>query len=161
MMVHFKLALPAAISGSLLFIVGCSDPSMQQEMEQAAPGSQAGGDSALEQEIAAGSSQAAGPYDLDKGFLAHNQARSYIVGGCWFTVQHGNYLGAAYAKIMSHTAGCSVKPKVTAIANGQWASDYGPYARQPGIWTQAQVTYANIVGSEFIVNQWTVRFSGI
>jgi hypothetical protein len=160
MMVHFKLALPAAISGSLLFIVGCSDPSMQQEMEQAAPGSQAGGQSDQEQEIAAGSSQAAGPY-IDKGFLAHNQARSYIVGGCWFTVQHGNYLGAAYAKIMSHTAGCIVKPKVTAIANGQWASGYGPYARQPGIWTQAQVTYANIVGSEFIVNQWTVAFSGI
>ena len=42
MMAHFKLALPAAMSGSLLFIVGCSDPGMQQEMEQAAPGSQAG-----------------------------------------------------------------------------------------------------------------------
>jgi hypothetical protein len=83
---------------------------------------------------------------------------SHRAGRSW---EHGNYLGAAYAKIMSNTAGCIVKPKVTGISNGQWVSGYGPYERQPGIWTQAQANYANIVGSEFIVNNWTVRFAGI
>jgi hypothetical protein len=159
-MIHIKLTLPAAITGSLLFIIGCSDPGMQQDMAEVAPGSEADGHGEQQDDLAAGSSQAAGPI-VDKGFLAHNQARSYIVGGCWFTVQHGNYLGAAYAKIMSNINGCIVKPKVTGIANGQWVSGYGPYERRPGIWTQAQVNYANIVGSEFIVNQWTVRFAGI
>jgi hypothetical protein len=127
---------------------------MQQDLAEVAPGSEGEGPSDQQHDLAA-------PPILDKGFLAHNQARSFIVGGCWFTVQHGNYLGAAYAKIMSNTAGCIVKPKVTGISNGQWVSGYGPYERQPGIWTQAQANYANIVGSEFIVNNWTVRFAGI
>lgn len=87
-----------------------------------------------------------------RGFLPHNQTISLRASnGCTYGYQHGNYLGAAYAKAIM-TNGCDALVTVVALRNGS-LTEANAYVPVTGGWRQAQVNLASIVGSDlFIVN---------
>lgn len=89
---------------------------------------------------------------LHYGFLPHNQPRTFTsLTGCRVVVQHGNFWAAAYAKVDVLTPGCAASVSVTAAQNGQLVGASGGVVGEADGWTQAQVSWANIIGSDVLV----------
>jgi hypothetical protein len=82
----------------------------------------------------------------------------YPNGASNVTVQHGNYLGAAYAKIKGNHGWCySIHVQVVySDGNGQLQNALWEAGRPPdaGVWYQSTQHYANIVGSNYYVCPW-------
>lgn len=151
-----KLILVCASLLSL--VVGCAEHDGFERDESAAA------ESADEGEVAS-TAQALVKHN---GFLPHNQARRYrSPNGCEFIMQHGNYLAAAYAKADILTPGCQGIVRVTASSNGQLVGANSPYLFETGGFEQAQVNYANIIGSDLhVINVHsgtgdTMQFAGL
>jgi hypothetical protein len=147
-----------ALGGILMFTMSCAVPTTDDE----------DGDSESTEETGR-VSQAVLRHDM--GFLPHNTSRM-VTGrstGCRLRVMHGNFLGAAYAKVVwvtgnSGGASCSAQPRVVALRNGQIQVATG--ARTTGTTvSQAQINLASIIGSEFVVSdgflEETLVFDGI
>ena len=94
------------------------------------------------------------------GFLPHNTAHTVYPYGkavdpdsgfpCHVTVQHGNYYGAAYAKIKSNSVNCyKIRISVTALQDGDLKTRFTRTIINPtpGRWYQAHLKFSNIVGS--------------
>jgi hypothetical protein len=147
-----------ALGGILTFTMSCAAPATDDE------------DGASESTEEVGSvSQSVLRHDM--GFLPHNVSQP-VTGrstGCHLRVMHGNFLGAAYAKVVwvtgnSGGASCSALPRVVALRDGQIRVD--PGRRTTGTTeSQAQINHASIIGSEFVVSdgflEETLVFSGI
>jgi hypothetical protein len=105
-------------------------------------------------------------------FLPHHTPRKARFDGnsnCEVTVQHGNYLATAYAKIKANNRFClTVDVQVTALKDGKLVDSDVRLATNPrvGEWYQVAVPFSNIVGSRFRVDTLqgaprTRRFRGI
>lgn len=98
-------------------------------------------------------------------FMPHNQQQTITVGIAWgicsFNVQHGNYLGAAYAKVRIITPGCYAWARLTGARDGRllttpWTDRAdGPIDDRSGTgpWKQAQQNGRSIVGSEYVITK--------
>ncbi|HZI13671.1 MAG TPA: hypothetical protein VE153_25055 [Myxococcus sp.] len=91
-------------------------------------------------------------------FLPHHTPYTFPAGECTVTVQHGNYLGAAYAKINAEYGWCHhVYVQVVystgngQIYNGPWEGASPPDDK----WYQSTAHYSNIVGSNYYICPWT------
>ena len=84
-----------------------------------------------------------------------------LPGSCKVWVQHGNIFGAAYAKIRTFTPETCLEltATVTAVhADGQFEQrSTGFRVPKKGVWYQATVNFANIIGSEFEVKDFLHR----
>ncbi len=146
-----------ALGGILMFTMSCAVPTTDDENLDSESTEEIGRDS-----------QALLRHDM--GFLPHNA--SQVTTGpstrCRLRVMHGNFLGAAYAKVVwvSGDGGgwCSAQPRVVALRNNQIQVATG--ARTTGMTpSQAQINQAFIIGSEFVVSdgflEETLVFGGI
>jgi hypothetical protein len=70
-------------------------------------------------------------------------------GDCTGTAEYGNYLGAAYAKIMETQSGCEGSVDVLGDKSGTLTDGGYAFATTLGTWAQSTVYSASVVSGSF------------